>query len=426
MTGPWTPGPTRDFAIRLDVLWHDLECGYYREDLVLWHELVDKAGAPVLDVGAGTGRVTLPLAARGTPVVALDFDASLLDALEHRAAGLPIQTVVADAREFALDRRFPLILVPMQTLQLVGGRPGRTAFLRRALEHLEPGGLLVAALADAMDCFDETHDMPPPPDVYEIDGVRYASHLIGVTEEDGQAVIHRLREIAGPGERRESQRVTVRLDRVSANEVAAEAWAIGLLNEPDLFIGESDEYLGSTVVALRAPHLPVGPTGAMLSRSTAEQQPPVEVVMEVHSEELGPVDIVVIGYPADAPMTGEAVPILLDLVERGIIRVLDVMFVMQGEDGTFAGFEAVGLDEKGVGDLAIFEGASSGLLGDDDVATAAETLEPGSAAVMIVYENRWAAPFVAAVRRNGGVPIDFQRIPAADLLAALDAVESTA
>jgi hypothetical protein len=148
--------------------------------------------------------------------------------------------------------------------------------------------------------------------------------------------------------------------------------------------------------------------------------------MEAHNDELGPIDIVVIGYPADAPMTGEAVPILLDLVERGIIRVLDVMFVMQGEDGTFAGFEAVGLDAKGVGDLAVFEGASSGLLGDDEVATAAETLEPGSAAVMIVYENRWAAPFVAAVRRNGGVPIDFQRIPAADLLAALDAVESTA
>ena len=148
--------------------------------------------------------------------------------------------------------------------------------------------------------------------------------------------------------------------------------------------------------------------------------------MEAHSDELGPIDIVVIGYPADAPMTGEAVPILLDLIERRIIRVLDVMFVMQGEDGTFAGFEAVGLDEKGVGDLAIFEGASSGLLGDDDVATAAETLEPGSAAVMIVYENRWAGPFVAAVRRNGGVLLDNQRIPAADLLAALDAVESTA
>jgi SAM-dependent methyltransferase len=418
-------GATRDLAIRLDVLWHDLECGRYAEDLPLWHELADNAGGPVLDVGAGTGRVTLPLAARGTPVVALDVDAPLLDALDDRAAGLPVETVVADARAFALDRRVALILVPMQTLQLLGGRAGRMAFLRRALEHLEPGGLVVAALADAMDCFDETHDMPPLPDVYEIDGVRYASQLLGVTEADGQAVIHRLREIAAPGEHRQSRRVTVRLDRVSADEVAAEARAIGLLSEPHLFIGESDEYLGSTVVVLRAPHVQVRPTVAVLAPSTAEQQPRVEEAMEAHSEELGPVDIVVIGYPADAPMTGEAVPMLVDLVERGIIRVLDVMFVMQGEDGKFAGFEATGLDEKGVGDLALFEGASSGLLGDDDVATAAETLEPGTAAVMIVYENRWAGPFVAAVRRNGGVLLDNQRIPAADLLAALDAAEST-
>jgi hypothetical protein len=148
--------------------------------------------------------------------------------------------------------------------------------------------------------------------------------------------------------------------------------------------------------------------------------------MEAHTDELGPIDIVVIAYPADAPMTGEAVPLLLDLVERGIIRVLDVLFVMQNEDGTFSGFEATDLTEKGVGDFKEFEGASSGLLGDDDVATASQALEPGSAAVMIVYENRWAGPFAAAVRRNGGVVIDNQRIPVQDVMDALDAVESTA
>jgi Family of unknown function (DUF6325) len=148
--------------------------------------------------------------------------------------------------------------------------------------------------------------------------------------------------------------------------------------------------------------------------------------MEAHTEDLGPIDIVVIAYPADAPMTGEAVPLMLDLVERGIIRVLDVLFVMQNADGTFSGFEATDLDAKGVGDFAEFEGASSGLLGDEDVATASEALEPGSAAVMIVYENRWAAPLAAAVRRNGGVVIDNQRIPVQDVIDALDAVEATA
>ena len=143
-------------------------------------------------------------------------------------------------------------------------------------------------------------------------------------------------------------------------------------------------------------------------------------------QELGPVDIVVIGYPADAPMTGEAVPLFMDLIERGIIRVLDVMFVIKEADGTFSGFDATDLDEKGVGDLAVFAGASSGLLGDEDLATAAEVIEPGSAAVMIVYENRWAAPFVAAVRRNGGRLLASDRIPAQDLLDALDAAEAAA
>ncbi len=148
--------------------------------------------------------------------------------------------------------------------------------------------------------------------------------------------------------------------------------------------------------------------------------------MEAHAEELGPVDIVVIGFPAGAPMTGEAVPMLMDLVDRGIIRVLDAMFVIKESDGTYSGFEATNLDSRSVGDFTAFEGASSGLLGDEDVATAADGIEPGSAAVMLVYENRWAAPFVGAVRRNGGTLVDFQRIPVEDLLASLDAAEAAA
>ena len=153
--------------------------------------------------------------------------------------------------------------------------------------------------------------------------------------------------------------------------------------------------------------------------------------MEAHegNGEFGPVDIVVIAYPVGSPMTGEAAPILVDLADRGIIRVLDAMFVKKNEDGTFVGFEAKNLDEQGVGDFAVFEGSSSGLLGDEDVATAAEALDPGSGAVIIVYENRWAAPFIAAARRNGGIPIAFQRIPASEVeeaVNALDAAESAA
>ena len=148
--------------------------------------------------------------------------------------------------------------------------------------------------------------------------------------------------------------------------------------------------------------------------------------MDGTEQELGPIDVVVIGYPAGAPMTGEAVPIFLGLVDRGIIRVLDARFVRKDDDGTFSGFDLADLDEDAVGDLTVFAGASTGLLDDDDVAVTAAEIEPGSAAVMIVYENRWAAPFVAAVRRNGGVLVANQRIGVQELIDALDAAEAAA
>jgi hypothetical protein len=142
--------------------------------------------------------------------------------------------------------------------------------------------------------------------------------------------------------------------------------------------------------------------------------------------EIGPIDIAVIAYPPGAAMTGEAVPILLDLVDRGVIRVLDALFVTKGEDGSVAGFEAKDLDAGRVGDFHVFEGASSGMLGDDDARTAAEALEPGMSGVIILYENRWVAPFSAAVRRNGGVLVGFQRIPVEAVEEALDALEASA
>jgi hypothetical protein len=146
--------------------------------------------------------------------------------------------------------------------------------------------------------------------------------------------------------------------------------------------------------------------------------------MEGNEETFGPIDVVVIGYPPGAPMTGEAVPLLLDLVERGIIRVLDALFVKKGEDGTSSGFDLADVDEDTAGDLTVFAGATTGLLGGDDVALAADEIEPGSAAVMIVYENRWAAPFISAVRRNGGELIANQRIGVQELIDALDLAET--
>jgi len=239
--------------MNLEALWHDLECGAYSEDLPLWRALAGEAGGAVLDVGAGTGRVALDLAAGGVAVVALDAETRLLEALEHRAAGLPVETVVADARGFSLGRRFSLVLVPMQTLQLLGGPAGRAAFLRCALDHLEPGGLMAAALADALDCFDDEHELPPPADAREFGGVRYASRLVAVEDEGDRAAIHRRREIVGPGERYESEDAVVRLDRVAARDVAAEGREVGFLKEPERSVPQTEQYLGSTVVVLRAP-----------------------------------------------------------------------------------------------------------------------------------------------------------------------------
>ena len=140
--------------------------------------------------------------------------------------------------------------------------------------------------------------------------------------------------------------------------------------------------------------------------------------------EMGPIDYVLIEWPGRQP-NGEAMPHLVDLVERGVIRILDVAFVTKGEDGAVAGIELADLGD-GAGELTVFEGASSGLIGDDDLTEAAGALEPGTSAALLVFENTWAAPFVAAVRRSGGQLVASGRIPAEDVLAALDAAEGDA
>ncbi|WP_205698242.1 class I SAM-dependent methyltransferase [Conexibacter sp. SYSU D00693] len=239
------------------VRWHDLECGGYVEDLALWRALVDEHGGagPVLDVGAGTGRVTLDLAQRGVEVVALDVDDELLGALRSRAvgAGVPVEAVCADARSFALGRAFRLVLVPMQTLQLLGGADARADFLRCAREHLVGGGVLAVALADALESFDAEVDRPPLPDMAEIDGVVWSSRPLAVVDEGDRAAIHRLREVV----RRDGERVVsddvVRLHRVAWDELVDEAEALGgWRGLPPRSIPQTDEYVGSTVVLLEA------------------------------------------------------------------------------------------------------------------------------------------------------------------------------
>ncbi|MGH2983628.1 MAG: DUF6325 family protein [Solirubrobacterales bacterium] len=139
-------------------------------------------------------------------------------------------------------------------------------------------------------------------------------------------------------------------------------------------------------------------------------------------EEMGPVDYVLIEWPAGSQPSGEGAPILVDLVERGIIRVLDLAFITKGEDGSVAGLDIAELGQNDE-QLRMFEGASSGLLSDDDTAEAAEALEPGTSAMLLVYENRWAAPLASAARRSGAQLVATGRIPVQAVLAALDAAE---
>lgn len=136
---------------------------------------------------------------------------------------------------------------------------------------------------------------------------------------------------------------------------------------------------------------------------------------------LGPIDYLLIEWPDRQP-EGKALPLLVDLVDRGIIRLIDIAFFMKDADGTVAALELNELGEQ----FAVFDGASAGVLGDDDLAEAAAALEPGTSAALLVWENRWAAPLATALRESGAQMVGTGRIPVQALLAALDATESAA
>jgi SAM-dependent methyltransferase len=238
-------------SLARDLVWHDLECGAYDADLPLWRELAAACGGAVLDVGAGSGRVTLDLARRGHELVALDADPVLLDALAGRAAGLAVTTALADARELQLGERFALVIVPMQTIQLFGGRRPRMRFLERAAAHLLPGGTIAIAIADPLAGGPaQPWTRPPLPDIAEIDGVVYSSQAV-MLHDAGHAIgIERVREVIDDRGGRESEPDMIWLDVVTAAELEQEGEALGLGVLPRREIGQTDDYVASTVVML--------------------------------------------------------------------------------------------------------------------------------------------------------------------------------
>ena len=146
--------------------------------------------------------------------------------------------------------------------------------------------------------------------------------------------------------------------------------------------------------------------------------------MSTDYDEMGPVDYLVVEYPKETQMTGEGLRMLGDLVDRGIIRILDLQFIRKLADGSIMHLEVTRPEASGEPDLTMFAGASSGILDEGDLEEAAGAIEPGSAAGLIVYENRWAAPLATTLRRQGAQMVAGGRIPIQAILAALDATEA--
>ena len=252
------------------VVWHDLECGSYSADLSFWRDLAAAhPRGPILDVGAGTGRVALELARSGRRVIALDRDPVLLDALARRAGPLDVQILCADARSFVLldEERVALCIVPMQTLQLLGGAPGRREFLRRAHTHLLPGGLLACAILTELEPFDCDDGGPAPwPEALSSGQHHYVSQATRVHVHDQRIVIERLRRILPvrshpqlqpgalplPQPEDDVEHDSIQLDCLSVEQLHREAAALGFHPEPARHIPPTADHEGSSVVMLRA------------------------------------------------------------------------------------------------------------------------------------------------------------------------------
>jgi SAM-dependent methyltransferase len=240
-------GPATD-----PVIWHDVECAAYDTDLPLWRELAEAAGGPILDIGAGTGRVALDLAARGHDVTALDVEPALLRALSERARerGLRVRTQVADARSFALGREYALAIAPMQVVQLLGGQAGRLSMLGSVREHLPPGGVFAAALADPFEGVPVEDAAPPVPDVREQDGWVFSSTPVAVRPEAGSTAIDRLRQSVSPEGELDEAVTTIHLDDAPPEELEHLGASLRMRTLPRRQVPGTGDYVGSVVVML--------------------------------------------------------------------------------------------------------------------------------------------------------------------------------
>lgn len=232
----------------MSVIWHDTECGSYATDLALWEELADEAEAPILDLGCGTGRVSLHLAKRGYMVTGLDKDAELVAAFNARAIEFQAEAITGDAREFELSTKFGLALAPMQLLQLFASTGERVACLRCVAKHLTDGGLAALAIVESMP---EAVEAPPLlPDVREVDGWVYSSLPLEAVVDDETIVVRRLRQTVAPDGDLSEEVDEARLSLLTADALEAEAAEAGLRPAGRRQVFFTDDHVGSTVVLL--------------------------------------------------------------------------------------------------------------------------------------------------------------------------------
>jgi SAM-dependent methyltransferase len=229
-------------------IWHDVECGSYEADLSLWEELAERHGGPVLELGCGTGRVALHLARRGHRVIGLDRDAALLTALASRGKGLPLSALEADARAFELEAPVSLALAPTHLLQLLADSGERAECLRCIAAGLRPGGLLAAAIIEAMP---EPDGAPPPlPDVREVDGWVYSSLAVEAAVGPGEIIVRRLRQLVSPEGSLSEEQNEVRIATFTAEALESEAAEVGLVPAGRREISATELHVGSLVVLL--------------------------------------------------------------------------------------------------------------------------------------------------------------------------------
>ena len=225
-----------------EVIWHEVECGGYAADLPLWEDLARDTDEPILDLGCGTGRVARHLMRRGREVVGLDANAGLVAELGRDGS----VAVVADARDFELDREFGLAIAPMQLVQLFADSDERVRCLRCAARHLTSGGLAAFAIVESMPA--PVDAAPPLPDTRELDGWVYSSLPIEAMVADGAIRVRRLRQTVSPAGELSEEVDEVVLRVLDAGTLEDEGREAGLTPAGRRQVPATDAHVGSTIV----------------------------------------------------------------------------------------------------------------------------------------------------------------------------------